>query len=76
MLVSGSGFAIASLDQRGTGLSELGWFIGRLLEVKRSQSTPSPDLDIIRLRYAARSLDRRLQLGPLGSWLMVEAVKE
>ena len=31
-LVTGSGFAMASLDQRGTGLSELGWFIGRLLE--------------------------------------------
>jgi SAM-dependent methyltransferase len=75
-LVSGSGFSIASLDQRGTGLSELGWFIGRLLEEKWQQPAPSPELDIIRIRYAARTFDRRLQLGPLGSWLMVEAFKE
>lgn len=75
-LVADSGFTLASLDQRGTGLSEFGWFIGRLLEEKRSQTIPNPDPDIIRLRYAARSLDRRLQLGPLGSWLILEATKE
>lgn len=74
-LLAGSGFSMASVDQRGTGLSELGWFIGRLLEEKRSHPASSPDLDIIRIRYAARSLDRRVQLGPLGSWLIVEAVK-
>lgn len=75
-LISHSGFALASTDQRGTGLSELGWFIGRLLEEKRPQPAAGPDLDIIRIRYAARSLDRRVQLGPLGSWLIVEAIKE
>ena len=74
-LVSRSGFTLTSLDRRGTGLSELGWFIGRLLEEKRPHSAASPDLDIIRIRYAARSLDRRLQLGPLGSWLIVEATR-
>jgi SAM-dependent methyltransferase len=74
-LITGSGFELASVDQRGTGLSELGWFIGRLLEERRGQPTFSPDLDIIRIRYAARSLDRRVQLGPLGSWLIVEATK-
>lgn len=74
-LVSVSGFTPASIDQRGTGLSELGWFIGRLLEEKRTQTNPNPELGIIRLRYAARSLDRRLQLGPLGSWLVLEAIK-
>lgn len=72
-LVIESGFTLASIDQRGTGLSELGWFIGRLLEEKHPQMIANPDLDIIRLRYAARSLDRRLQLGPLGSWLILEA---
>ncbi len=75
-LVTGGGFTIASVDQCGSGLSELGWFLGRLLEEKWSQPTPSSELDIIRIRYAARSLDRRLSLGTLGSWLMVEAFKE
>jgi len=74
-LVAGSGFTLASLDQRGTGLSELGWFIGRLLDERRPHSAASHDLDIIRIRYAARSLDRRLQMGPLGSWLIVEATR-
>ncbi len=75
-LISDSGFALASADRCGTGLSELGWFVGRLLEEKRAQPASRPDLDIIRIRYAARSLDRRVQLGPLGSWLIVEAVKK
>lgn len=74
-LIEDAGFTLASTDQRGTGLSELGWFIGRLLEEKRAQPPSGLDLDIIRIRYAARSLDRRVQLGPLGSWLIVEAVK-
>ncbi len=65
-LVTASGFALTSLDHRGTGLSELGWFIGRLLEERRTQPAFVPELDIIRIRYAARSLDRRVQLGPLG----------
>lgn len=74
-LLSESGFALGSVDQRGTGLSELGWFIGRLLQEKRAPTNVSADLDLIRIRYAARSLDRRVHLGPLGSWLIVEAVK-
>jgi SAM-dependent methyltransferase len=74
-LIEESGFSTKSLDQRGTGLSELGWFIGRLLEEKRAHPASNADLDIIRLRYAARSFDRRVPLGPLGSWLIVEAVK-
>lgn len=74
-LITQSGFQMASIDQRGTGLSELGWFIGRLLEEKRAQPSATADLDIIRIRYAARSLDRRDQMGPLGSWLIVEAIK-
>lgn len=74
-LLTGAGFTFESIDQRGTGLSELGWFIGRLLEEKRPPMQNSIDLDLIRIRYAARSLDRRIPLGPLGSWLIVEAVK-
>lgn len=74
-LLTESGFALGSIDQRGTGLSELGWFIGRLLQEKRPPANVSADLDLIRVRYAARSLDRRVPLGPLGSWLIVEAVK-
>lgn len=74
-LLSESGFELGTIDQRGTGLSELGWFIGRLLREKRPPTTVSADLDLIRIRYAARSLDRRVPLGPLGSWLIVEAVK-
>jgi SAM-dependent methyltransferase len=74
-LLTDAGFTVSSLDQRGTGLSELGWFIGRLLEEKRAQPASRPDLDIIRIRYSARSLDRRLPLGPLGSWLIVDAIK-
>jgi SAM-dependent methyltransferase len=74
-LIEGGGFTMSSLDQRGTGLSELGWFIGRLLEEKRGQPASSVDLDIIRIRYAARSFDRRVPMGPLGSWLIVDAVK-
>lgn len=74
-LIAESGFSLASIDQRGTGLSEFGWFIGRLLDERRPQPASSPDLDIIRLRYVARSLDRRVQLGPLGSWLIVEAIR-
>jgi SAM-dependent methyltransferase len=74
-LLTDSGFELASVDQRGTGLSELGWFIGRLLQEKRPPSNMSAELDLIRIRYAARSLDRRVPLGPLGSWLIVEAVK-
>lgn len=74
-LVAESGFELGSVDQRGTGLSELGWFIGRLLEEKRPPVSAGADLDLIRIRYAARSLDRRVPLGPLGSWLIVEAVK-
>jgi hypothetical protein len=35
----------------------------------------SANLDLIRIRYAARSLDRRVPFGALGSWLIVEAVK-
>jgi hypothetical protein len=64
------------MDQRGTGLSELGWFIGRLLEEKHRTTMVSAELDLIRIRYAARSLDRRVPLGPLGSWLIVESRKE
>jgi SAM-dependent methyltransferase len=74
-LIEEGGFATSSFDQRGTGLSELGWFIGRLLEEKRTHSASNPDLDIIRIRYAARSFDRRVPMGPLGSWLIVDAVK-
>jgi len=74
-LIEDGGFATASFAQRGTGLSELGWFIGRLLEEKRTHPASNPDLDIIRIRYAARSFDRRLPMGPLGSRLIVDAVK-
>mgnify|MGYP001226554733 FL=1 len=74
-LLTDSGFSVGTVDQRGTGLSELGWFIGRLMQEKRAPATVSADLDLIRIRYAARSLDRRVPLGPLGSWLIVEAVK-
>jgi len=74
-LVAESGFELGSVEQCGTGLSELGWFIGRLLEDKRPPVSVGADLDLIRIRYAARSLDRRVPLGPLGSWLIVEAVK-
>ncbi len=66
-LLTGCGISMGSMDQRGTGLSELGWFIGRLLEEKRSQPAPvSADLDLIRIRYAARSLDRRCTAWPPG----------
>jgi SAM-dependent methyltransferase len=74
-LVTLSGFSLASLDQRGTGLSEFGWFVGRLLEEKRRQSPAGTGSDIIRMRYRARALDRRAHLGPLGSWLILEATK-
>lgn len=74
-LLADAGFEFDDVDQRGTGLSELGWFIGRLLEEKRPPAPSSVDLDLIRIRYAARSLDRRIPLGPLGSWLIVEAIK-
>ncbi len=74
-LLVDSGFELGSVDRRGTGLSELGWFIGRLLEDKRPPHQVSADLDLIRIRYTARALDRRLPLGPLGSWLIVEAAK-
>ena len=75
VLLTDSGFRLGSVDQRGTGLSELGWFIARLLQEKRPPTSVSADLDLIRIRYAARSLDRRVPLGPLGSWLIVEAFK-
>lgn len=74
-LIVESGFSLTSVDQRGTGLSELGWFVGRLLDERRPQTTANVDLDIIRIRYAARSLDRRVPFGPLGSWLIVEATR-
>jgi SAM-dependent methyltransferase len=74
-LLTESGFALCTVEQRGTGLSELGWFIGRLLQEKRPPVTVSANLDLIRIRYAARSLDRRVPFGSLGSWLIVEAVK-
>jgi SAM-dependent methyltransferase len=74
-LLADCGFSLATVDQRGTGLSELGWFIGRLLEEKRRTTMVSAELDLIRIRYAARSLDRRVPLGPLGSWLIVESRK-
>ncbi len=74
-LLTESGFELGSVQQRGTGLSELGWFIGRLLQEKRPPTSVSADLDLIRIRYAARSLDRRVPLGSLGSWLIVEAAK-
>ncbi|HET9659283.1 MAG TPA: methyltransferase domain-containing protein [Thermomicrobiales bacterium] len=74
-LLTESGFALGSVEQRGTGLSELGWFIGRLLQEKRPPVSVSANLDLIRIRYTARSLDRRVPLGSLGAWLIVEAVK-
>ena len=73
-LLAACGFSLITVDQRGTGLSELGWFIGRLLEKQRSTMVGA-DLDLIRIRYAARSLDRRVPLGPLGSWLIIESTK-
>lgn len=74
-LLTDCGFTLGAVRQRGTGLSELGWFIGRLLQEKRPQASMSAELDLIRIRYAARSLDRRMPMGSLGSWLIVEAVK-
>jgi SAM-dependent methyltransferase len=74
-LLEASGFTLGAVRQRGTGLSELGWFIGRLLQEKRAPVSMSAELDLIRIRYAARSLDRRMPMGSLGSWLIVEAVK-
>lgn len=75
-LLTDSGFSLATVDQRGTGLSELGWFVGRLLEERHVNTMVSADLDLIRIRFAARSLDRRVPVGPLGSWLIVESTKE
>lgn len=75
-LLTECGFSLATVDRRGTGLSELGWFVGRLLEEKRGNTMMSAELDLIRIRYAARSLDRRVPLGPLGSWLIVESTKQ
>lgn len=75
-LLTDSGFTPGKIDQRGTGLSELSWFIGRLLQEKRPQTTFGADLDLIRIRYSARSLDRRVSLGSLGAWLIVEAQKK
>ncbi len=74
-LLTESGFTLGTVHQRGTGLSELGWFIGRLLQEKRPPVSVSAELDLVRIRYAARSLDRRMPMGSLGSWLIVEAVK-
>jgi SAM-dependent methyltransferase len=74
-LLTESGFTLGTVQRRGTGLSELGWFIGRLLQEKRPQISMSAELDLIRIRYAARSLDRRMPMGSLGSWLIVEAMK-
>lgn len=74
-LLVDSGFQLGSVDQRGTGLSELSWFVGRLLEEKRLPTQLSADPGLVRIRFSARSLDRRVPLGPLGSWLIVEATK-
>jgi SAM-dependent methyltransferase len=74
-LLEESGFTLGTVRQRGTGLSELGWFIGRLLQEKRPPVSMSAELDLIRIRYAARSFDRRMPMGSLGSWLIVEAGK-
>lgn len=74
-LLAQHGFELRASDRRGTGLSELGWFVARLLERRSPAPGSEPDLDLIRIRHTARALDRRIPLGPLGSWLIIEAVK-
>lgn len=74
-LISEGGFALSAMQRSGTGFSEIGWFVGRLMEERVRRTVEPVPPSLAKTRRAVRSLDRRLPLGRFGSWLSVSAIR-